>query len=104
MLIMVVLEFDCNETVTVPRLDNEDKILLGRKQQQGHPLLPAGNCSSWLPVCRRFLLCPHQPHSHQETAPSLHFSSKASLNTAGHPVTKTTEFIFLCMRKNEGHL
>lgn len=104
MLIMAVPEFACNEGMTGPRLDKEDKILLGHKWHHGHPLRLAGNCSSQLLAHRRFLLCPRQPHSHRETVPSRHFSSKASLNPAGYPVGKMTEFIFLCMGKTEGYL
>lgn len=91
----MVPEFACNEGMTGPRLEKEDKILLGHKQQPGHPLLPAGNCSSQLLAHRRFLLYLHQPHSCRETAPSLHFSSKASLNPAGCPVKKITVYFSL---------
>lgn len=95
MLIIVVPEFDCNEGMTGPRLDKENKFLLGHKWQHSHPLLLAGNCSSQLLAHRRFLLCPHQPHSHRETAPSLQFSGKASLNPTGYPVTKMTVYFSL---------
>lgn len=68
---MVVLAFGCNEGMAGPRLDKEDKILLGHSQQHSHPLHLAGNCSSRLLAHGRFLLCPHQPHSHRETAASF---------------------------------